>query len=97
MKAPTIDINGLLDIDPFNGKPVIRGGRLRVITIAARHAEGRTPEEIATEYPNLSVSAVYAALAYYFEHRQAMDEEESRECEEALAWAKANGAEIIYT
>ncbi len=95
MKSVTIDINGLLDIDPGNGKPVVRGGRLRVMTIAARHAEGRTPEEIATDYPNLSVSAVYAALAYYFEHRETMDEEESRECQEALAWARANGAEII--
>ena len=63
MAAATIDINKLLDIDGDNGQPVVRGSRLRVITIAARHLDGRTPEEIAASYPNLSVAAVYAALA----------------------------------
>ena len=94
MATAVIDINNLLDTD-HNGKPVIRGSRLRVITIAALHLEGRSPEEIAEDYPNLTAPAVYAALAYYYAHREAMDEEEDNETRESLAWAKEHGAEII--
>ena len=96
MSATTvIDIDKLLDIDPYNGKPVIRGSRLRVMTLAARHLEGRSPEQIADDYRSLTIPAVYAALAYYYEHRLEMDAEEEREMRAALEWAKANGAEII--
>jgi uncharacterized protein (DUF433 family) len=90
-----IDIQNLLDIDPSNGKPVVRGSRLRVITLAARHLEGRSPEEIAGDYPDLTVPAVYAALAYYYAHRPEMDAEEEREGKEALEWARSHGAEIV--
>ena len=94
MATAVIDINNLLDTD-HNGKPVIRGSRLRVITLAGLHHQGFTPEEIASEYPNLSVPAVYAALAYYYQHKEEMDAQEDREMRESLAWAKAHGAEII--
>ena len=90
-----IDIDKLLDIDPYNGKPVIAGSRLRVLTLAARHLEGRTPEEIAGSYPNLSLPAVYAALAYFYEHRAAIEAEEAAGEQQALEWARENGAEII--
>lgn len=95
MTTTVIDIDKLLDIDPHNGKPVVRGGRLRVITLAARHLEGRTPEEIAASYPDLSLPAVYAALAYFYEHRAAMEAEEAAGESDALEWARANGAETI--
>lgn len=95
MAAATIDINKLLDIDEESGQPVIRGSRLRVITIAARHLDGRSPEEIAASYPNLSVAAVYAALAYYFEHKTAMDADEASLHRDTMAAARTLGAEII--
>lgn len=85
------DIGKLLDIDRNNGKPVIRGSRLRVETLV----NGYPPEEIAGAYPNLTLSAVYAALSYYYEHKQEMDELREREIAEALAWAKEHGAEIV--
>ena len=94
MATTVIDIDKLLDID-HNGKPVIRGSRLRVITLAGLHRQGYPPEEIATHYPNLTVPAVFAALAYYYEHRKEMDDQEEREVEESLAWARAHGAEIV--
>lgn len=95
MATTVIDINKLLDIDPYNGKPVIRGSRLRVITLAGLHHQGLAPEEIATQYPDLSVPAVYAALAYYYDHKEEMDAQEEREMQESLAWAKDHGAEIL--
>ncbi len=38
-------------------------------------------DEIATEYPTITISDVYAALAYYFEHVDEIQEEMRREDE----------------
>jgi uncharacterized protein (DUF433 family) len=53
------------------GEPRIAGHRIRVRDIvAARDLGGHTPEEIATgAYPPLTLAQVYAALAYYEDHR----------------------------
>ncbi len=55
------------------GKPHIIGHRVKVQHIAIWHERmGRTPEEIAVTY-NLSLPAVFAALAYYHDHRIEID------------------------
>lgn len=55
------------------GKPRIAGHRITVQNIAIWHERlGRRADEIATEY-DLSLADVYAALAYYFDHRQEID------------------------
>ncbi len=95
MTAAVIDIDKLLDIDPRNGKPVVRGSRLRIETLVGLHVNGMLPKEIADSYPNLTLPAVYAALAYYYEHKDQMDAEHELEVRETLASAKAMGAEII--
>jgi uncharacterized protein (DUF433 family) len=52
------------------GKPRIDGHRIRVQDVAVWHERrGYTPEEIVIHYPQLSLAKVYAALAYYFDHR----------------------------
>jgi uncharacterized protein (DUF433 family) len=49
----------------------VAGTRVRVQDIASEHElHGLTPEQIAREHPQLSLAQVYAALAYYFDHRQ---------------------------
>lgn len=57
------------------GEPRIRGHRIRVRDIvAARDFAGLTPEEIAANvYPDLTLAQVYAALAYYEDHREEID------------------------
>jgi len=57
------------------GEPRIAGRRLRVRdVVAARDLGGFTPEEIAaTIYPDVSLAEVYAALAYYEDHREEID------------------------
>jgi uncharacterized protein (DUF433 family) len=95
MATSVIDIDKLLDVDPYNGKPVIRGSRLRVETLVARHLEGQSPSEIAGSYPDLKLPAVYAALAYYYEHKAEMDDEHERDLREALIEADTHGIEII--
>jgi uncharacterized protein (DUF433 family) len=55
------------------GKPRIRGRRITVQDIALWHERcGKSADEIAAEY-DLTLADVYAALAYYFDHREEMD------------------------
>jgi len=52
------------------GKPRIAGHRIRVMDIVVAHEQqGMSPDEIVSMYPSLTLSDVYAALAYYFDHR----------------------------
>lgn len=56
-----------------NGRPCIAGTSLEVAVIAtARVVGGQEPEEIAADY-ELSLPEVYAALAYYYEHKKEID------------------------
>lgn len=55
------------------GKPRIAGHRITVQNIVIWHERmGKSADEIATEY-DLSLADVYAALAYYFDHRKEID------------------------
>ena len=63
------------------GKPRVRGTRITVADIVLMHRRmGRALEEIAGTY-DLSLAAVYAAMAYYYDHKpeidQALDEEDA--------------------
>jgi len=57
------------------GEPRIAKTRIRVRDVVlARDSQAVTPEEIvATIYPHLSLAQVYAALAYYEDHRAEVD------------------------
>jgi uncharacterized protein (DUF433 family) len=60
----------------YGGKPCIEGHRIAVHDIAVAHKQGYTPEQIVTEYyPSLTLPQVYAALLYYFEHKDEIDRE----------------------
>lgn len=55
------------------GKPRIAGHRITVQNIVIWHDRlGKSPDEIAVEY-DLPLAGVYAALAYYFDHREEVD------------------------
>jgi uncharacterized protein (DUF433 family) len=55
------------------GKPRIAGHRITVQDIAVWHERlGLSADEIATEY-DLSLADIYAALAYYYDHREEID------------------------
>jgi uncharacterized protein (DUF433 family) len=57
------------------GEARIEGYRIRVRdVVAARDLGGFTPEEIATSvFPGITRAQVYAALAYYEDHRDEID------------------------
>lgn len=70
----------------LGGEARIDGHRIRVRDIVvARDRGGMTPEEIAsTAYPSLTLAEVYAALAYYEDHREEIErafEEENQAIE----------------
>lgn len=58
------------------GKPRIDGHRITVEDVAVWHERmGMSPDEIVSAYPSIMLSDVHAALAYYFENRERIDEE----------------------
>ena len=65
------------------GEPRIDGHRIRVRDIvAARDLGGLLPEEIAANvYPELTLAQVYAALAYYEDHRGDIDQATQNEAQ----------------
>lgn len=57
------------------GRPCIAGTGLRVSDVAMTMLFHRqTPDEIASAYA-VSLAGVYAALAYYYEHKTEIDED----------------------
>jgi uncharacterized protein (DUF433 family) len=86
MAAKTLDQH--IEITPgiAGGKPRIAGHRITVQNVVIWHERmGMSADEIATEY-DLSLADVYAALAYYFDHRSEIDQsiEEGEAFVEAL-------------
>ena len=68
------------------GKPRIAGHRITVQNIVVWHERmGKGVDEISTEY-GLTLADIYAALAYYFDHRPEIDQaiEEGEAFVEAL-------------
>lgn len=53
------------------GRPRIAGHRIRVQDIVVWHeVHGMSPDEIVSGFPQLTLANVYAALAYYHDHRE---------------------------
>jgi uncharacterized protein (DUF433 family) len=66
-----------------NGQPCVEGTGVRVMDIAlAKIAHAQDAEGIA-EWYDLSLPQVYAALAYYYEHKEAMDTEIRQQMKQA--------------
>lgn len=73
MSRRALDDHIELTPDTAGGKPRIRGRRITVQDIAIWHERlGKSADEIAAEY-DLTLADVYAALAYYFDHREEID------------------------
>ncbi len=52
------------------GATFIRGTRYKVLHLAAEHYQhGWTAEELLRQHPDLEPAQVYAALAFFYEHR----------------------------
>lgn len=71
----TVAIDTLLDLssDVCGGQVRIGGTRITVGRIATLYCQGRTAEDIVREYPHLTLSQVYAALAYFHANRDEVE------------------------
>lgn len=66
------------------GRARIAGHRIRVMDVVVMHERwGFSPDQIADQYPGISLGDVYAALAYYHDHRAEIADEFARD--EAIA------------
>ena len=64
------------------GKPCVAGTRIRVWDIHVwHHLRGQSPEQIVGDFPQLTLADVYAALAYYMDHREEI-QKQMQEAEE---------------
>src|SRR5947199_3817177 len=58
------------------GRACIAGHRVRVLDIVAwSEKRGCSPDEIVDMFPGITLADVYAALAYYFDNRQEIEED----------------------
>jgi uncharacterized protein (DUF433 family) len=74
MAPRTLDEHIEVTAGVAGGKPRIAGHRLTVEAIVLWHERmGKSADEIAAEY-GLTLADVYAALAYYFDHRSEIDQ-----------------------
>jgi len=54
--------------------PVILGSTMKVTELVLAHlAYGWSAEELHFQYPHLGLGQIYSALAYYWDHREALD------------------------
>jgi uncharacterized protein (DUF433 family) len=59
--------------DICGGRLRIDGTRITVNQIAVLYKQGRTAEDIADQYPHLTLAQVYAALAHYHANREEIE------------------------
>lgn len=78
------EIGSLLTQSPDirHGRPCVAGTRTTVHRIAVWYKMGQSPEEIASELPQLNLAGVYAALTYYHANQAEIEAELAADAEE---------------
>ncbi|HEV8715228.1 MAG TPA: DUF433 domain-containing protein [Candidatus Binatia bacterium] len=74
-----LDERGVAWIDDTNVKVIE--------VVLDKLADGLSPEEIHSEYPDLSLAQIHAALSYYYDHQTEIDAEIERQVREVDALA----------
>jgi uncharacterized protein (DUF433 family) len=69
--------------DVCGGRLRINGTRMTIHQLVVWYKQGYTPEEIADQYPHLTLAQVYTALAYYHANREEIEAELTAEKIEA--------------
>jgi uncharacterized protein (DUF433 family) len=88
----TIESIDLITTNPDvrGGRPCIAGTGLRVTDVVmATIFHERSPGEIASDY-EISLAEVYAALAYYYQHKPELDVDIREQIERAQIYKKQN-------
>lgn len=81
--------------DVLGGEPIIEGTRTPVRSIVEEWRRGARPEEIPEGLPHLTLAHVFAALAYYSDHRDEINAAiERNQVPEALLGTSVSGEEL---
>ncbi|CAN1213252.1 DUF433 domain-containing protein [Tumidithrix helvetica PCC 7403] len=65
-----------------DGVPIIAGTTMKVVELVTSHITyGWSPEELHFQYPHIALSKIYSALAYYWDHKQEIDDDMQRRLE----------------
>lgn len=56
--------------------PGIAGTTMKVVElVTAQQAHGWSPDELAFQFPHLTLGQIHSALAYYWDHQAELDQE----------------------
>ena len=81
--------------DVCGGKPCIAGHRIRVQDIVIDYEYlGMSPEDILSAYPGITLADVHAALAYYYDNKEEINQSIKEE-EEFYRKMKAKTPSIV--
>jgi uncharacterized protein (DUF433 family) len=72
--AKTVYSHITKDPEVCGGRACIDGTRIRVVDIASLQREGYTPQRMLEVYPSLNLAQIHAALSYYYENLQEIEE-----------------------
>lgn len=77
--------------DYCGGSPVIAGTKFPVRTVVNYVLrQGISPEELLREFPHLTLTQVYDALSYYYDHKETIERELEEHTEEKLRPIRGN-------
>ena len=63
------------DTDRYEGKAIIKGTRIPVVSLINHYRSGMSIEEILEGYPNITPSQLFDGLSYYFDNKEEIDKE----------------------
>lgn len=62
-----------------DGAPIVAGTTMKIVELVAeKMAYGWSPEELHFQHPYLTVGQIYAALAYYWDHADELEQDIKR-------------------
>jgi len=64
-----------------SGKPCVSGTRITVADIVLWTERGLSPDELLSEFSQLSLASIHAALSYYHDNRTEVDRQIEESCE----------------
>lgn len=71
--SSTITLYEHIQLDA-NGTPLIAGTTMKVVELVLAYlAYGWSPAELHFQHPYLTLGQIHAALAYYWDHQEALD------------------------
>jgi len=80
------------------GVPVIAGANMKVVELVTDvMAHGSSPEELRYQFPHLTLGQIHSALAYYWDHKEAIDADIERRFDKVERWRQEAGPSKLAT